>query len=83
MTETHIPLSKLPVGKSGVIVKVTAEGPVKRRILDMGLVKGETINVKKVAPLGDPVEFVVKGYHLSLRKSEASQILVAVESSPA
>jgi Fe2+ transport system protein FeoA len=76
MSTNHIPLSRLHVGQSGVIVKVTASGPVRRRLLDMGVIRGETINVEKVAPLGDPIEYKIKGYHLSLRKSEANQVLV-------
>jgi len=76
MPTKQIPLSQLSVGQNGGIVKVTASGPVRRRLLDMGLIKGETINVEKMAPLGDPIDYVIKGYHLSLRKSEASQVLV-------
>lgn len=76
MTENILPLSQLKVGESGVIVKMNIRGAARQRFLAMGLVKGETINVKRIAPLGDPIDFVVKDYHLSLRKSEASEILV-------
>ena len=76
MSSNQIPLSTLKVGQSGVIAKLNIKGAIKRRFLDMGLVTGETIKVERVAPFGDPIDFIVKGYHLSLRKSEASQILV-------
>ncbi len=81
MVETkikQIPLHKLKVGQRGVIVHVGGKGPVKRRMLDMGLVKGSEVQVVRVAPLGDPVEFTVKGYSLSLRKSEARNIQVEI-----
>ena len=71
-----VPLSSLQVGESGIIVKLNIKGTARQRFMAMGLVRGETITVERVAPLGDPVEFLVKGYHLSVRKSEASQILV-------
>ena len=71
-----VPLSDLKVGESGVIVKLNIRGAARQRFLAMGLVKGETILVKRVAPLGDPIDFVIKGYHLSLRRTEASEILV-------
>ena len=74
----QIPLHKLKVGQRGVIVHVGGKGPVKRRMLDMGLVTGSEVQVVRVAPLGDPVEFTVKGYSLSLRKSEASNIKVEI-----
>lgn len=56
--------------------KLTGEGPVKRRIMDMGITKGVEIYVRKVAPLGDPVEVTVRGYELSLRKADAEMIQV-------
>ena len=58
------------------IKKVTGTGPVKRRIMDMGLTKGQSVYVRKVAPLGDPVEITVRGYELSLRKADAQMIEV-------
>ena len=76
MSENPLPLSKLKVGESGVIVQVNLKGAIRQHFLAMGLVKGETISVERVAPLGDPIDFVVKNYHLSLRKSEASEIFV-------
>ncbi len=69
-------LNQLEPGERATIVKVGGEGPVRRRILDMGVVSGADIEVVRVAPLGDPVEFRVKGYNLSLRKSEAQNIQV-------
>jgi len=71
-------LNQLKPGERATIVKVGGEGPVRRRILDMGVVKGSEIEVVRVAPLGDPVEFLIKGYNLSLRKSEAQQVQVEV-----
>lgn len=75
---SQITLDQLPVGRQGVIVRLTSSRAIKRRLLDMGLVTGETVTLKAVAPMGDPLEFVVKGYKLSLRKSEAKDILVEV-----
>jgi Fe2+ transport system protein FeoA len=79
MKSSFLPLSDLKVGESGVIVKMDIKGKARQRFLAMGLIKGETVTVKSVAPLGDPIDFIVKGYHLSLRKSEASEILVETE----
>ena len=76
MSDSSFPLSKLKVGESGVIVQMNLKGSARQRFLAMGLVKGETISVERVAPLGDPIDFVVKNYHLSLRKSEANEIFV-------
>jgi ferrous iron transport protein A len=67
-------LVDLKPGQSGEIVKVGGSGPSRRRMIDMGLVSGTVIEVVKVAPLGDPIEFKIKGYNLSLRKSEAREI---------
>ena len=58
------------------MVKLTGEGPVKRRIMDMGLTKGTLVHVKKSAPLGDPIELTVRGYELSIRKAEAENVIV-------
>jgi len=73
---TTIPLSDLKVGQKGIIQKLNFKGAIRQRLLAMGLVIGETISVKRVAPLGDPMDFVVKGYDLSLRKSEASKVII-------
>ena len=69
-------LNEIPVGQTVVVKKITGEGPVKRRIMDMGITKGIEIYVRKVAPLGDPVEVTVRGYELSLRKADAEMIVV-------
>ena len=69
-------LKDVKVGHSAVIVKVHGEGALRRRIMDMGLTKGATVQVRKVAPLGDPMELTVRGYELSLRKMDAEQIEV-------
>ena len=71
-----VPLSELKPKERGTIVKVGGGGPVHRRILDMGVVPGTEVEVVRVAPLGDPVELLIRGYHLSLRKEEAREILV-------
>ena len=69
-------LKEVRVGETGRGQKLTGEGPVKRRIMDMGITKGVEIYVRKVAPLGDPVEVTVRGYELSLRKADAEMIEV-------
>ena len=70
-------LKQVKCGETVSVVKLTGEGALKRRIMDMGITKGTEIYVRKVAPLGDPVEVNVRGYELSIRKSEAENILVA------
>lgn len=62
------------LGETVKVMKITGEGPVKRRIMDMGITRGVEIFVRKVAPLGDPVEVTVRGYELSLRKADAEII---------
>lgn len=69
-------LKEIPCGKTVKVAKLTGEGPVRRRIMDMGITKGVEVFVRKVAPLGDPVEVTVRGYELSLRKADAEMILV-------
>ena len=69
-------LRDLKVGDTSVIVKLHGEGALKRRIMDMGLTKGTEIYVRKVAPLGDPMELTVRGYELSVRKGDAELIEV-------
>ncbi len=69
-------LSLLKPGESGRITGIGAIGPIKRRLLDMGVLVGENIKVEKVAPLGDPIEVTIKNYKLSLRKKEAEGIAV-------
>lgn len=67
-------LKEVPCGATVKVKKLTGEGAVKRRIMDMGITKGVEIFVRKVAPLGDPVEVTVRGYELSLRKADADMI---------
>ena len=69
-------LGELEPGSKGKVIRVTATGPVRRRILDMGVVPGAEIVVEGVAPLGDPIEVTIKGYHLTLRKNEAGAVFV-------
>ena len=69
-------LKDVKVGSSVKVIKLHGEGPVKRRIMDMGITKGVEIYVRKVAPLGDPFELNLRGYELSLRKSDAEMIEV-------
>ena len=69
-------LKDAKVGETVKATKLTGEGPAKRRIMDMGITKGVEIYVRKVAPLGDPVEVTVRGYELSLRKADAEMIQV-------
>lgn len=69
-------LKEIPCGAAAKVVKLTGEGAVKRRIMDMGITKGAEVFVRKVAPLGDPIEVTVRGYELSLRKADAEKILV-------
>lgn len=76
MTENTISLSQLKVGERGEIKKLNFKGATRQRLMAMGLVKGEEILVRRIAPLGDPIDFVIKGYDLSLRKTEAEKVLI-------
>lgn len=67
-------LRDLKIGQRATVVKLHGEGAVKRRIMDMGITKGVEVYVRKVAPLGDPVEITVRGYELSIRKADAETI---------
>ncbi|MCD8089434.1 MAG: ferrous iron transport protein A [Clostridiales bacterium] len=69
-------LKDAKVGETVTVVKLTGTGAVKRRIMDMGITKGVAIDIRKVAPLGDPVEVTVRGYELSIRKADAEMIQV-------
>mgnify|MGYP004533041953 CR=1 FL=1 len=69
-------LRQVKIGETVKVVKLHGEGAVKRRIMDMGLTKGTEVYVRKVAPLGDPIEVTVRGYELSLRKADADMIEV-------
>ena len=69
-------LKDVKIGKTARVIKLHGEGPIRRRIMDMGITKGVEIYVRKVAPLGDPMELMVRGYELSLRKADAEMIEV-------
>ncbi len=75
MSETT-PLSQLGPGQRATIVRVGGIGQARRRYLEMGFVRGEVVQVERVAPLGDPIEYRLKGYHISLRRADAQNILV-------
>lgn len=69
-------LKSLNPGESGTIIMIKGKGPIKRRLMDMGIVRGCEVKVEKVAPLGDPIEIKVKDYSLTLRKEDAENILI-------
>ena len=69
-------LKEAKIGETVRVVKIHGEGAIKRRIMDMGLTKGVEVYIRKVVPLGDPIEVTVRGYELSLRKADAEQIEV-------
>ena len=69
-------MKEAKIGETVRVVKIHGEGAIKRRIMDMGLTKGVEVYIRKVAPLGDPIEVTVRGYELSLRKADAGQIEV-------
>ena len=69
-------LKDVPCGETVKVVKLVGTGPVKRRIMDMGITKGVYVYVRKVAPLGDPIEVTVRGYELSVRKADAEMIQI-------
>ena len=69
-------LKEVKCGQTVKVTKLTGSGPVKRRIMDMGITKGTELYIRKVAPLGDPVEITVRGYELTVRKNDAKCILI-------
>lgn len=69
-------LKDVKVGETVTVSKLNGTGPLKRRIMDMGITKGTTLYIRKVAPLGDPIEITVRGYELSIRKSDAENIII-------
>ena len=71
-------LREVPNGSTARVVKLNGGGAVKRRIMDMGITKGVEVTVRKVAPLGDPIEVTVRGYELSIRKADAEMIEVEI-----
>lgn len=74
----NIKLSEVPVGGTATVKEVAGTHVVKKKFMDMGLISGVKVEVRRLAPLGDPMEIVLRGYHLCLRKKEASQVLVEV-----
>lgn len=74
LTQLHL----LQRGQSGVIMRIGGTSALRRRFIEMGIVKGETILIERSAPLGDPIEYFIKGYHLALRKEEAALIEIAI-----
>ena len=75
----QIPLSQLKKGQGAIVVRIGGKGAVRRRMMDMGVVPGAEVSVIRVAPFGDPVEYSIKGYSLSLRKSEAENIIIEIK----
>ncbi len=73
---SHPNLKNVPVGESAKVLRVTSHGALRQRILDMGITRGTALQVIKRAPLGDPIEILVRGYTLSLRRSEAEHIII-------
>lgn len=69
-------LRDVKVGETATVVKLHGEGPVKRRVMDMGITRGVAVHVRKVAPLGDPMELNVRGYELSIRRADAEMVEV-------
>ncbi|MDR3319319.1 MAG: ferrous iron transport protein A [Clostridiales bacterium] len=74
----ELSLDKLEVGKSAAVKKLAADGKIRRRLFDMGITQGTSVYMRKVAPLGDPIEVTVRGYELTLRKDEAAGIIMEV-----
>ena len=74
-------LKNVPVGGTAAVRKIRGEGPLKRRVMDMGLTKGTEVTVDRIAPLGDPIELTVRGYKLSIRKADAETIEVTSKNS--
>ncbi len=72
----NVLLSSLTPGQKGTITRISGPGQIRRRYMEMGFVKGEVVQVKRLAPLGDPVEYQVKGYRVSLRQTDAARIEV-------
>lgn len=77
--EELVPLSSLNIGQSGVVRLLEGQGEIKRRLMDMGITRGTSISVHKLAPLGDPMELHLRGYSLSLRKKDAEKIKIVVQ----
>lgn len=69
-------LADMKIGESGVVDSINITGILRRRIIDMGLTKGSTVTIEKVAPLGDPIDVKVKDFHIAIRKSDAKNIII-------
>ena len=69
-------LAEMKIGESGVVDSINITGIIRRRIIDMGLTKGSTVTIEKVAPLGDPIDVKVKDFHIAIRKSDAKNIII-------
>lgn len=79
MEAPKLPLSQFSIGQKGVVANVLGAGAIKRRLLDMGITKGTEVVLRKMAPLGDPLEIRIRGYELTLRKEEAELVMVYIE----
>lgn len=75
----QIRLDEFKIGQSGNVVRLSADGKIRRRLFDMGITPGANIVLRKVAPLGDPIQVTIRGYELSLRKEEASAVTMEVQ----
>lgn len=75
----QIRLDEFKIGQSGEVVRLNAEGKIRRRLFDMGITPGASVVLRKVAPLGDPIQVTIRGYELSLRKEEASAVMMEVQ----
>lgn len=78
-----LPLSELGPGMEAVVARLIAKGPIRQRLLEMGFIRGARLKVVKLAPLGDPMQLLIKGYQLSLRRDESACILVEAVAAPA
>ena len=81
MNVKTIPLSQLSVGQKGIVCEVKDQGFLSQRLLEMGIIRGTTIEVVRFAPMGDPIDIKIRGYHLSLRRKEAQGIIVSISES--
>ena len=72
-------LREVPIGETAKVVKLHGEGAIKRRIMDMGITRGVEIYVRKVAPLGDPIEIYLRGYELTIREHDANNLIIELE----
>jgi ferrous iron transport protein A len=77
----EIPLSELDIGRKAKISRILGKGAARRRMIDMGMTRGSEVEIIRKAPMGDPIDIRVKGYHLTMRKAEAEQIIVTVDES--